>query len=132
MKEAENNDTVMRGTALIAPGNRHTLLKRSGARYFVEVRDGPLVCRHRPSVDVLFRSAARYAGSNAVGVILTGMGDDGARGLLEMKEAKARTMAQDEASSVVFGMPNEAIKLGAADRTVPLDAIAAELLRACG
>jgi two-component system chemotaxis response regulator CheB len=132
VKEAENNDTVMRGTALIAPGNKHTLLKRSGARYFVEVRDGPLVCRHRPSVDVLFRSAARYAGSNAVGVILTGMGDDGARGLLEMKEANARTMAQDEASSVVFGMPNEAIKLGAADKTVPLDAIAAELLRACG
>ena len=87
----------MRGTALIAPGNRHTLLKRSGARYYVEVRDGPLVCRHRPSVDVLFRSAARYAGSNAVGVIMTGMGDDGARGLLEMKEAKAKTLAQDEA-----------------------------------
>ena len=95
VKEAENNDTVMRGTALIAPGNRHTLLKRSGARYYVEVRDGPLVCRHRPSVDVLFRSAARYAGSNAVGVIMTGMGDDGARGLLEMKEAKAKTLAQD-------------------------------------
>ena len=89
VKEAENNDTVMRGTALIAPGNQHLLLKRSGARYFVEVRDGPLVCRHRPSVDVLFRSAARYAGSNAVGVIMTGMGDDGARGLLEMKQAEA-------------------------------------------
>jgi two-component system chemotaxis response regulator CheB len=131
VKEAENNDTVMRGTALIAPGNRHTLLKRSGARYFVEVRDGPLVCRHRPSVDVLFRSAARYAGSNAVGVIMTGMGDDGARGLLEMREAKARTLAQDEDTSVVFGMPNEAIKLGAADKTVPLGAIANEILRAC-
>jgi len=131
VKEAENNDTVMRGTALIAPGNRHTLLKRSGARYFVEVRDGPLVCRHRPSVDVLFRSAARYAGSNAVGVIMTGMGDDGARGLLEMKQANARTMAQDQETSVVFGMPNEAIKLGAVDKTVPLGAIAAEILRAC-
>jgi two-component system chemotaxis response regulator CheB len=131
VKEAENNDTVMRGTALIAPGGRHTLLKRSGARYFVEVRDGPLVCRHRPSVDVLFRSAARYAGSNAVGVIMTGMGDDGARGLLEMHDAKAKTLAQDEQSSVVFGMPNEAIKLGAADRVVPLNAIAAEILRAC-
>lgn len=130
VKEAENNDTVMRGTALIAPGNRHTLLKRSGARYFVEVRDGPLVCRHRPSVDVLFRSAARYAGGNAVGVIMTGMGDDGARGLLEMKQAKARTLAQDEESSVVFGMPNEAIKLGAADKIVPLGAIANEILRA--
>ncbi len=131
VKEAENNDTVMRGTALIAPGNRHTLLKRSGARYFVEVRDGPLVSRHRPSVDVLFRSAARYAGSNAVGVIMTGMGDDGARGLLEMKEARAKTLAQDEESCVVFGMPNEAIKLGAADRIVPLGAIASEILRAC-
>jgi two-component system, chemotaxis family, protein-glutamate methylesterase/glutaminase len=131
VKEAENNDTVMRGTALIAPGGRHTLLKRSGARYYVEVRDGPLVCRHRPSVDVLFRSAARYAGSNAVGVIMTGMGDDGARGLLEMHEANAKTLAQDEQSSVVFGMPNEAIKLGAADRIVPLNAIANEILRAC-
>jgi two-component system chemotaxis response regulator CheB len=121
----------MRGTALIAPGNRHTLLKRSGARYYVEVRDGPLVCRHRPSVDVLFRSAARYAGSNAVGVIMTGMGDDGARGLLEMKQANARTMAQDQETSVVFGMPNEAIKLGAVGKTVPLGAIATEILRAC-
>jgi len=131
VKEAENNDTVMRGTALIAPGNRHILLKRSGARYYVEVRDGPLVCRHRPSVDVLFRSAARYAGANAVGVIMTGMGDDGSRGLLEMKEANAKTLAQDEESCVVFGMPNEAIKLGAVDKAVPLGAIANEILRAC-
>jgi two-component system chemotaxis response regulator CheB len=131
VKEAEDNDTVMRGTALIAPGNRHTMLKRSGARYFVEVRDGPLVSRHRPSVDVLFRSAARYAGANAVGVIMTGMGDDGARGLLELKEAKARTLAQDEDSCIVFGMPNEAIKLGAVDKVVPLEAIAKEILRAC-
>ena len=131
VKEAENNDTVMRGTALIAPGSRHTLLKRSGARYFVEVRDGPLVCRHRPSVDVLFRSAARYAGGNAVGVIMTGMGDDGARGLLEMKEAGANTLAQNEETCVVFGMPNEAIKLGAVDKTVPLEAVAFEILRAC-
>ena len=131
VKEAENNDTVMRGTALIAPGSRHTLLKRSGARYFVEVRDGPLVCRHRPSVDVLFRSAARYAGNNAVGVIMTGMGDDGARGLLEMKEAGAMTFAQDEETCVVFGMPNEAIKLGAVYKTVPLEAVAFEILRAC-
>ncbi len=130
VKEAENDDTVMRGTALIAPGNRHTLLKRSGARYFVEVRDGPLVSRHRPSVDVLFRSVARYAGGNAVGIIMTGMGDDGARGLLEMKEAGAKTIAQDEASCVVFGMPGEAIKRGAADRIVPLGTIASELLRA--
>jgi two-component system chemotaxis response regulator CheB len=132
VKEAENSDTVMRGTALIAPGNRHTLLKRSGARYFVEVRDGPLVCRHRPSVDVLFRSAARYAGSNAIGVIMTGMGDDGARGLLEMKEATGTTLAQNEDSCVVFGMPNEAIKLGAVDKVLPLASIADEILRTCG
>ncbi len=130
VREAQNNDTVMGGTALIAPGNRHMLLKRSGARYFVEVRDGPLVCRHRPSIDVMFRSVARYAGSNAVGVIMTGMGDDGARGLLEMKEANARTFAQDEESCVVFGMPGEAIKRGAADKIIPLGAIAGEIMRA--
>ena len=129
VKEAENNDTVLRGRVLIAPGNRHTLLKRSGARYYAEVRDGPLVCRHRPSVDVLFRSAARYAGANAVGVIMTGMGDDGARGMLEMKGAGAATVAQDEATSVVFGMPQEAIKRGAVDKILPLDAIAPAVLR---
>jgi two-component system chemotaxis response regulator CheB len=129
VKEAENNDTVIRGHALIAPGNRHTLLKRSGARYYVEVKDGPLVCRHRPSVDVLFRSAARYAGENAVGVIMTGMGDDGAKGMFEMKTAGAYTIAQDEATSVVFGMPNEAIKRGAVDKIAPLSAIAREVLR---
>ena len=130
VKEAENGDTVMRGHVLIAPGGRHMLLDRQGARYVVSVRDGPLVSRHRPSVDVLFRSAARSAGSNAVGVIMTGMGDDGARGLLEMKEAGARTIAQDEATSVVFGMPKEAIALGAADRIAPLGHIARELVRA--
>ena len=124
VKEAENDDTVIRGRALIAPGNKHTLLKRSGARYYVEVKDGPLVSRHRPSVDVLFRSAARYAGKNAIGVIMTGMGDDGAKGMLEMKEAGAYTIAQDEASCVVFGMPKEAIKLNAVDKIVPLDEIA--------
>jgi two-component system chemotaxis response regulator CheB len=131
VKEAENGDPVLRGRALLAPGNRHLLLKRSGARYFVEVRDGPLVCRHRPSVDVLFRSGARYAGRNAVGVLMTGMGNDGARGLLELKQAGAPTMAQDEASCVVFGMPNEAIKLGAAGRVLPLDGLAAGVLGAC-
>lgn len=130
VKEAEDGDTVMRGHVLIAPGGKHTLLERQGARYLVSVRDGPLVSRHRPSVDVLFRSAARCAGSNAVGVIMTGMGDDGARGLLEMKEAGARTFAQDEASSVVFGMPKEAIARGAADRVIGLQAIAGEILRA--
>lgn len=128
VKEAESNDTVLRGRALIAPGNHHTLLKRSGARYYVEVKDGPLVSRHRPSVDVLFRSAARYAGPNAVAVILTGMGDDGSRGMLEMKEAGAATIAQDEATSVVFGMPNEAIKRGAVDTVLPLPAIAGSIL----
>ena len=130
VKEAADNDTVIRGRVLIAPGNKHTLLKRSGARYYVEVKDGPLVCRHRPSVDVLFRSAARYAGANAVGVIMTGMGDDGARGMKELHDAKAWTVAQDEQSCVVFGMPNEAIKLGAVDVVMPLERIAQEVLRA--
>jgi two-component system chemotaxis response regulator CheB len=105
------------------------LLKRSGARYYVEIKDGPLVSRHLPSVDVLFRSAARYAGQNAVAVILTGMGDDGARGMLEMKEAGGATIAQDEATSVIFGMPNEAIKRGAVDEILPLGAIAGCILR---
>jgi two-component system chemotaxis response regulator CheB len=131
VKEAENNDSLLRGRALIAPGNYHLLLKRSGARYFVEVREGPLVARHRPSVDVLFRSGARYAGKNAVGMILTGMGDDGAQGLLEMKQAGATTFAQDEKSCVVFGMPQEAIKRGATDRVLPLDAMAQAMLGAC-
>lgn len=131
IKEAENDDTVMRGRALIAPGNRHALLKRSGARYFVEIKEGPLVSRHRPSVDVLFRSTARYAGANAVGVLMTGMGDDGAQGLLEMKEAGAFTIAQDEATCVVFGMPKEAIKKGAVEKVVPLEQIAATVLRQC-
>lgn len=128
VKEAESNDTVIRGRALIAPGNHHILLKRSGARYYVEIKDGPLVCRHRPSVDVLFRSAARYAGQNAVGVILTGMGDDGARGMLEMKQAGAVTIAQDEATCVVFGMPKEAIKLNCVDKILPLQSIAGSVL----
>jgi two-component system chemotaxis response regulator CheB len=128
VKEAEANDTVLRGRALIAPGNHHMLLKRSGARYFVDIKEGPLVCRHRPSVDVLFRSAARYAGKNAVGVLMTGMGDDGARGMLEMKQAGAATIAQDEATSLVFGMPKEAIKLGAADKVLPLEAVGGAIL----
>ena len=120
---------MLRGQALIAPGNHHMLLQRSGARYFVDIKDGPLVCRHRPSVDVLFRSAARYAGQNALGVIMTGMGDDGANGLWEMKEAGAATIAQDEESCVVFGMPNEAIKRKAVDRVIALTSIAGALLR---
>ncbi len=128
VKEAANGDTVLRGQALIAPGNHHMLLKRSGAKYYVEITQGPLVNRHRPSVDVLFRSTAKYAGANATGVIMTGMGDDGARGLLEMKEAGAKTIAQDEKTCVVFGMPNEAIKLGAAQKILPLDKIASAIV----
>lgn len=131
VKEAEDNDSVVRGHVLIAPGNKHTLLKRSGARYYVEVKDGPLVSRHRPSVDVLFRSAARYAGKNVVGVILTGMGDDGALGMKEMHDAGAFTIAQDESTCVVFGMPNEAIKRGGVDKIMPLEKIAAEVVKQC-
>lgn len=131
VKEAQDNDTVVRGRALIAPGNHHVLLKRSGARYYVEIKDGPLVSRHRPSVDVLFRSAARYAGKNAVGVIMTGMGDDGAHGMKEMFDASAITIAQDEATCVVYGMPHEAVKLGGVNKIMPLQNIAAEVLRLC-
>jgi len=131
VKEATNNDSVIRGQALIAPGSKHILLKRSGARYFVEVKEGPLVSRHRPSVDVLFRSAARYGGKNVVGVIMTGMGDDGSSGMLEMKEAGSFNIAQNEASCVVFGMPAEAIKKGGVDRVLPLGNIASEVVRLC-
>lgn len=131
VKEAADGDTVIRGRALIAPGNHHLLLRRSGARYYVEVKDGPLVCRHRPSVDVLFRSAAKFAGKNAVGVIMTGMGDDGARGMAEMKDAGAFNIAQDEATAVVFGMPKEAIKRGGVDKVMPLEKISGEVVRAC-
>jgi two-component system, chemotaxis family, protein-glutamate methylesterase/glutaminase len=128
VKEAQDGDGVFQGRILIAPGGKHTLLKRSGARYLVEVKDGPLVCRHKPSVDVLFRSGARYAGKNAIGVILTGMGDDGSRGLLEMKEQGAFTFAQDEESCVVYGMPQEAVKIGAVHKSVHLEKMAASVL----
>lgn len=128
IKEAEDGDPVLRGHVLIAPGDHHLLLERQGARYHVSVRAGPLVSRHRPSVDVLFRSAARSAGANAMGVIMTGMGDDGARGMLEMHQAGAHTIAQDEATSVVFGMPKEAIARGGVARTVALGQIAHEIL----
>ena len=123
VKEARNNDRVIQGRALIAPGGKHMLLKRNGAQYCVEIVDGPLVNRHRPSVDVLFRSVAKAAGGNALGVIMTGMGDDGAAGLLEMRNAGARTIAQDEESCVVYGMPKEAVKRGGVERSVPLSAI---------
>jgi two-component system chemotaxis response regulator CheB len=129
VREARSNDRVVAGRALIAPGGRHMLLKRSGAQYFVEVVDGPVVNRHRPSVDVLFRSVAKSAGVNALGVIMTGMGDDGAAGLAEMRNAGARTLAQDEESCVVFGMPKEAIKRGGVERVVPLSAVAAEIVK---
>ena len=128
VKEAKTNDRVVPGTALIAPGGRHLLLRRNGAQYFVEVMDGPLVNRHRPSVDVLFRSVARAAGANALGVIMTGMGDDGAAGLLEMRKAGAQTVAQDEDSCVVYGMPREAIKRGGVARTLPLSALGREIM----
>ena len=129
VKEAQNSDSVNIGTALIAPGNYHMILRRSGARYYVEVKDGPMVHHQRPSVDVLFKSTARSAGSNSIGAILTGMGSDGAQGLLEMKQAGARTIAQDERSCIVFGMPKEAIKLGAADKVAPLDQVAREIVK---
>lgn len=128
VKEAENNDSVIPGRALIAPGNKHMLLRRSGARYYVEVKTGPLVSRHRPSVEVLFNSVAQSAGQNAIGVIMTGMGADGADGMLKMKQSGAVTIAQDEASCVVFGMPKEAIKRGGVDYVVSLDKIPETIL----
>ena len=128
VREAKNEDRVVPGTVLIAPGNYHLLLRRSGAVYYAQVKGGPLVSRHRPSVNVLFKSVARYAGRNAVGVILTGMGGDGAEGLKEMKEHGARTIAQDEASSVVLGMPKVAIELGAADHVMPLRRIPEKII----
>ena len=124
IKEARDGDSLVNGMALIAPGNYHMLMKRSGARYYVQIKKGPLVHHQRPAVDVLFHSVAAYAGGNAVGVILTGMGSDGALGLLKMKEAGARTLVQDEKSCIVFGMPKEAIKLGAAEKVLPLENIA--------
>ena len=127
--EAKHGQRVLPGQALIAPGGKHMQLARSGAQYIVEVKDGPPVNRHRPSVDVLFRSVAKYAGKNARGVIMTGMGDDGARGLKEMHDAGSFTLAQDEASCVVYGMPKEAVKHGGVDRSLPLTSLAAAILR---
>lgn len=128
VREARDGDRVQTGLALIAPGGRHMMLRRSGAQYHVEVRDGPLVNRHKPSVDVLFRSVAQAAGRNALGIIMTGMGDDGARGLKDMRDAGAATVAQDEASCVVYGMPKEAVRLEAASRVLPLQHIATEVM----
>lgn len=129
VREAADGDLVMPGRVLIAPGGRHMLLNRQGSRYTVAIRDGQYVCRHRPSVDVLFRSVAQNAGANAMGVILTGMGDDGARGLLEMRQMGSYTIAQDEETSIVFGMPREAIELGAAVKIVPLNKVVDDILR---
>lgn len=131
VKEAVDGDLMLRGQALIAPGDKHMLLKRSGSKYYVEIKNGPLVSRHRPSVDVLFRSGARYAGRNVVASIMTGMGDDGAKGMKELYDAGAYTIAQDEASCVVFGMPQEAIKHGGVHKVLPLSKISAEMIRAC-
>ena len=128
VREAKDGDSIIPGLALLAPGNYHMELRRNGARYFVTTNQELPVRRHRPSVEVLFESVAKYAGSNAVGVIMTGMGDDGAGGLLKMKESGAKTIAQDEESCVVFGMPKEAIKLGAAETVVPLDKITPTIL----
>ena len=129
VREAETGDSVVAGVALIAPGGKHLLLRRSGARYFVEVKEGPLVNRHRPSVDVMFRSVAQVAGRNAIGVILTGMGGDGAKGLLAMRNAGAATIGQDEASCVVYGMPKVAFDLGAVEEQASLDDVPRRILR---
>jgi two-component system, chemotaxis family, protein-glutamate methylesterase/glutaminase len=132
VKEAHAGDRIVPGKVLIAPGGYHMRLRRSGATYYVDISDGPLVCRQKPSVDVLFESVADYAGKNAVGAILTGMGDDGARGLLKMRQHGARTLAQDEASCVVFGMPAQAIECGAAEKVVPLNRVAETLIQLSG
>jgi len=131
VKEAADGDPLPRGTALIAPGDFHMLLRKGASGYYVSVKTGPRVCYQRPSVDVLFSSVAEAAGADAAGVLLTGMGADGARGLLKMRQAGARTIAQDEATSVVFGMPREAIALGATDQVLALDRISNAILAAC-
>lgn len=129
VKEAQDGDSVVPGQVLIAPGNQHMMINRSGARYYVEVKDGPLVNRHRPSVEVLFRSAATHVGRNAIGVMLTGMGGDGAQGMLKMKEAGAINIAQDEASCVVYGMPKVAVEVGAVHHVLPLPRITDKILQ---
>jgi two-component system chemotaxis response regulator CheB len=128
VKEAEDGDSILPGTALLAPGNFHMVVRRSGARYYVNIKTGPLVCHQRPAVDVLFHSVAEYVGANAVGVILTGMGKDGAKGMVEMKDAGAVNVAQDEKSCVVFGMPREAIATGAVDKIAPLGEVAKTIM----
>ncbi len=129
VREARQDDKLERGLALVAPGNKHIILRQQNGEYFIDLSDGELVCRQRPSVDVLFRSAARFAGSNAIGVIMTGMGDDGARGLLEMRERGAWTIAQSEDTCAVYGMPKQAVALGAVDKILPLDQIALGVMK---
>jgi two-component system chemotaxis response regulator CheB len=131
VKQAEDGEQILPGHAYIAPGDKHLLVERSGARYYCRLNDGPPVSRHKPSVDVLFRSVSQNVGPNAIGVMLTGMGDDGAQGMLEMKQAGADNLVQDEKSSVVWGMPGAAFKLGAAEKAVPLSKIAEEILGLC-
>jgi len=128
VSEAVHGERLLPGHVLIAPGGKHFMLRRSGAYYYADVSDGPLVNRHRPSVDVLFRSVAKCAGPNASGIIMTGMGDDGARGLLEMQTAGSPTIAQDEASCVVFGMPKEAIRMGGVGQVMPLSRISRAII----
>jgi two-component system chemotaxis response regulator CheB len=130
VREAKNNDHVVPGVALIAPGNLHMMINRSGGTYLAKIKNGPRVHYQRPSVDVLFQSVAKNAGKNAVGVLLTGMGADGAKGMLSMKEKGAFTMAQDEASCVVFGMPKEAIKMGGVNKVVPLTEVSRTIVGA--
>ena len=132
VKEGTHGESITVGKAIIAPGNKHLMINRSGARYIVEINEGPLVNRHRPSVDVLFRSAAKFAGQNALGILLTGMGDDGARGLLEMRQAGSYTIAQDEASCIVYGMPKSAVNLNAACTVLPLDKISGHVCQRIG
>ncbi len=132
VREGKDGDRVRPGLALIAPGGKHMMVKRSGAQYYVEVKDGPLVNRHKPSVDVLFRSVAQAAGRNALGIIMTGMGDDGARGLKEMRDTGSPTIAEDKSTCVVFGMPKEAIRLGGAAKVTPLDEIPKEIIGYAG
>lgn len=128
VREAKNGDSIIPGVALIAPGDYHMVVRRSGARYYVEIGNGEKVSGHRPSVDVLFNSVAKIAGANAIGVILTGMGSDGAKGLLAMKNAAARTIGQDEASCVVYGMPKVAYEIGAVEKQLPLNRVADGIL----
>jgi two-component system chemotaxis response regulator CheB len=132
VREARDGDSVASGTALVAPGNFHMVVKRSGARYYVEIREGPPVFHQRPSVEVMFNSVAKYVGANAVGIILTGMGADGSSGLLAMRQSGGRTIAQDEKTCVVFGMPGEAVKLGAAEFVLPLQKITAKAIELVG